>query len=78
MHANYDLTLKRSLPGLCKAIAIHGWHEGFDILADLGYLNASTIVSAIDAVVETSDVAATAFLISLKEKRWEAHPDYSL
>ena len=78
MHANYDLTLKRSLPGLCKAIAIHGWHESFDILADLGYLNASTVVSAIDAVVETSDGAATAFLISLKEKRWGAHPDYSL
>ena len=78
MRANYGLVIARSLPSLCVAAAAGGWHHGYDMLADLGFLNAETIVSAIDAVVATGNVAATAYLINLKEKRWGAHPDYSL
>ena len=78
MRANYGLVIARSLPSLCAAAAAGGWHHGYDLLADLGFLNADTIVSAIDAVVAIGNVAATAYLINLKEKRWGTRPDYSL
>ena len=78
MRTNYDLTLKRSLSGLCVAAAAHGWHAGFDALAALGYLNAETIVSVIDAVNAAGHIAATIYLIHLKNRLWGAHWDYSL
>ena len=78
LQANYDLTIRRSVAPFCVTIAANGWQHGFDMMADLGYLNAETITPAIDAVSAAGHVASTAYLISLKKKRWGINVDYTL
>ena len=76
--ANFNLVLSRSLARFCIAIASHDWHHGYDLLAELGFLDDDTIIGAIEAVHGANDVAATAYLISLKKRLGSSIRDYSL
>lgn len=75
----YEDILGRRLEETCRTFAKRDFAEGFDALADLGYLNERTITGVIDAVNETGSVAMTGHVLELKRRRFgRLRDDYEL
>ena len=75
----YEDILDRRLLETCVAFAQRDFAQGFDALADLGYINGETISDVVDAVRDSGSVAMTGHVLELKRRRFGgARFDYEL
>ena len=74
----FERPIARNPVAAAVRIAEHEWTRGFELMADLGFLDGSNIDAVIEQVGAKGLVAMTVQLISLKRRRFDTSNDYSL
>lgn len=74
-----DRALRCGIGEICVDVARHDDRKTFDVLMDLGYLNADNVRAVIERVAALQDAAMTGYLLEARRLRFEqAAPDFDL